>query len=259
MIEIWEKSVIPLISCQHNATIYPLFVQLVGTMSKFDPELPKKTLRVALHHWPESRPSKQISYFQLLDALIEKLPADDFEQMCPKIFNLYSRCALSSQHAKVIETSFKIWQNVSILQMMMDNTRSIFPILYPTYQKVMKEHWKGGTQDAALNAIKSMHDLDPFMFDELAQQNKRNNSQTNQVADDQLNQLHKFWAQVARTAAKRDKNVNLARVLADIQVQFSKPPEANTPTVKKAQPIQLQSVQSKPVLLSPKPNIYKPY
>ena len=127
----------------------------------------------------------------------------------------------------------------------------------------MKEHWKNGTQDAALNAIKSMHDLDPFMFDELAQQNKKGSSAANAANDDQLMQLHKFWAQVARQAAKSDKNVNLARVLADIQIRFSKPPEA--PSLKKPYDTKgskspIQSYTSKQSLLSPKgAPIYKPF
>ena len=147
---------------------------------------------------------------------------------------------------------------------MMDNTRIIFPILYPTYQRVMKEHWKSATQDAALNAIKSMHDLDPFMFDELAQQNKKGNTQANAVMDDQLMQLHKFWAQVARAAAKTDKNVNLARVLAEIQVKFARPAEPTSSMKRSDQkrqnlPLQNPTASSKPALLSPKPQIYKPF
>ena len=244
---VFQKSVVPLISCQHIVTVYPQFMAVIDAISEKDPDIPKQVLRVALRHWPETCPSKQISYFFLLNFLIQKLSTEDFEQMCQPIFRLYTRCALSSQHAKVIETSFKIWSEVKILQMIMDNTKLIFPIAYPTYQKIMKEHWKAATQDAALNAIKSMHDLDPFMFDELAQAQKK--GQNIQPNDDFDVQIHKSWAQIARAAAKHDKSVNLARVLAEIQVNFSKPPD--TQSNEKRKPFS-SSPASKPNIISPK-------
>ena len=245
--EIFKKAVVPLISCQHIVTVYPQLMAVIDAMTEKDPGIPKQVLRIALHHWPETCPSKQISYFFLLNFLIQKLSAEDFEQMCQPIFRLYTRCALSSQHAKVIETSFKIWSDVKILQMIMDNTKAIFPIAYPTYQRIMKEHWKSATQDAALNAIKSMHDLDPFMFDELAQAQKK--GQSIQADNDFDSQIHKSWAQIARSAAKRDKSVNLARVLAEIQVNFSRPPETQQQSDKRKN---FSPGPSNPKIIAPK-------
>ncbi|KAI5525644.1 protein phosphatase regulator protein [Trichomonas vaginalis G3] len=218
MEKIWSNSILPLISCQHNATIYPAFLEIVDTMATINPSITKSTLEIALHHWPESRPSKQISYFYLLNSLAEKLSLEDFSIMCKPLFKTYARCATTSQHAKVVETSFQVWANVKILQMIMDNTHDVFPIVYPAYQRIMKEHWKPATKNASLTAIKQMHDLDPFVFDELTQQAKKGSQQE----DDTAQKIHKGWALIARTAAKSDKTVNLARVLADIQLKFAK-------------------------------------
>ena len=112
----------------------------------------------------------------------------------------------------------------------------------------MKEHWKSATQDAALNAIKSMHDLDPFMFDELAQAQKK--GQSIQPDNDFDSQIHKSWAQIARSAAKRDKSVNLARVLAEIQVNFSRPPETQQQSDKRKN--FSSSLSSNPKIIAPK-------
>lgn len=218
MEKIWTNSILPLISCQHNATIYPAFLEIVETMATIKPTTTKSTLEIALHHWPESRPSKQISYFFLLNSLAEKLSLEDFSVMCKPLFKTYARCATTSQHAKVVETSFQVWANVKILQMISDNTHDVFPIVYPAYQRIMKEHWKPATKNASLNAIKQMHDLDPFVFEELTQQAKKGN----QAEDETAQKIHKGWALIARTAAKSDKTVNLARVLADIQLKFAK-------------------------------------
>lgn len=214
----WDSYIIPLISCQHILTVYPPFMDIAETISTMDPDVPKKTLRVMFHHWPESRPSKQISYLLLMNFLIEQLNAEDFSLMCVPIFKLYTRLALSTLHAKVTEATFRIWSNLKILQIITDNTQAIYPVVYPVYQMIMKEHWRSGTQSAALNALKAMHDLDPFCFDEIAQ-SKKDRSKEDEVTDATI---HKSWASIARSAAKNEKSLNLARVLADIQLKFSK-------------------------------------
>ena len=218
--DIFMNYIIPLVSCQHVITIYLPITHVCDALMALDQSLARDVLRFSLKHWPESKPTKQINYIHFLNFLVEKLTSSDFSGMCQPLFRLYSRCALTS-HAKVVETSFQIWSNVKIIQMIMDNTKDIFPIVYPIYNRVMKEHWKNNTQNAALSAMKAMHDLDPFVFDELAQSYKKGNAK--KILDEKSGLLHKNWAQIARNAAKVDKNVNLARVLADIQLKFSKP------------------------------------
>lgn len=244
--DIWVTSIIPLISSQHTVTIYPVLMNVIDALTEKDPLIPKETLKIALHQYPEACPSKQISYFFFLNFLAEKLSPEDFEIMCQPLFRLYARCAVSSQHAKVIEASFKIWQNVKILQMIMDNTKLIFPIVFPAYQKIMKEHWKAATQDAALNAIKSMHDLDPFVYDELTQAQKKGLLSPHDGGFEMA--IHKNWALIARTAAKTDKSVNLAKVLADIQINFSKMLETTKTEKKRA----FSPPLNKPTIVMPK-------
>ncbi|EAY13202.1 hypothetical protein TVAG_097720 [Trichomonas vaginalis G3] len=218
MARFWNTDIIPLISCQHILTVYPPMMDIAETIYTMDPDIPKKTLRVMFHHWPESRPSKQISYLILMNFLIEQLNAEDFGYMCVPIFKLYSRLAMSTLHAKVTEATFRIWSNLKILQIITDNTQAIYPVVYPVYQKIMKDHWRASTKSAALNAMKAMHDLDPFVFDEIAQ-SKKEKTDDDGVSDATI---HKSWASIARSAAKNEKSLNLARVLADIQLNFNK-------------------------------------
>lgn len=257
---IYNNACLPLITTQHVATIYQPLMDLIEVMSAKDDTIVKQALKVALSHWPETKASKQICYLNLLSFLIENVNQTDFSDMCASIFRLYAKCALT-QHAKVVDTSFKIWQSVKVIQMIMDNTKVIYPIVYPVYSKVMKEHWRNFTQDGALSILKQMHDLDPFVFDEVANSYKRLNQQSFSADEESRRLLHKNWATIARAAAKSDRDINLAKVLADIQMKFSKPHNremgASHLHSMNGRPYQSSTSLSKPKIVAPATGPYR--
>lgn len=211
------RFVVPLVACPHVSSFYWILTQIFDAVIEADENMAPVYLRGVLRCWPESKPSKQILFINLINFLVQRLNPSVFEEETRPVFHLYARCAMSC-HAKVADASFQIWQNVNIIPMIIDNSKAIFPIVFNVLHRAMKDHWNTRVQNNALNCLKSLHELDPFMFDELTQAQKKG-----QMAgpDPAGVQLHKNWATVARAAARVDREFNLAKILADIQIRFN--------------------------------------
>ena len=207
----------PLVSCQHLQSFYGLISQVFDSFISFDEDIAGDLVKKVLMCWPESKPSKQLLFINLINFLMERVSPSSFKTVAVPVFSLYARCARAC-HAKVATASFEIWQNVQIIPKIIDSAQTIFPIVFTVLNQTMKDHWNVKVQNAALNCLKSMHELDPFVFDELTQAQKK--AQVGQP-DPNAVALHKNWATVARTAARVDRGFNLARILADIQVKFN--------------------------------------
>ena len=226
-------AILPLHTTKNLFSYYGIFTDIMGFFISFDKELAIKIFFIVIKSWPEAKPRKQILFISMINFIVEKIPPEQFETVATPLFSLYARCSQNCNY-KVVDASFQIWGNVTILPMILDNTSIIYPIVYSWYNKTMKEHWNIRSQNAALNALKTMHDSDPFVFDELSQsQNPKKGAPP--PIDPQAAQLHKNWALVARSAAKVDKNVNLAKILAEIQVKFNSVTQDKGSVPKKSQ------------------------
>ena len=238
----FKNAIIPLISAQHIVSYYPLMSEIFNIFIEKDPEYTKTIIKRLVEVFPQSCPSKQQLFIAWINAVTGKLQPEEFETIGPIIFGLYANLATSS-NAKIVQASLKIWSDVKIIPMIMDNTQTILPIIFPNVQNVMKNHWNQQARNAALEALNSMHDYDPFIYDELSQK-AQNGAVNEKIASTQVPK-HRNWALIARLAARQDGNLNLAKILADIQVKFS---EVATNTDKKGK---RSSQNIKPKIITP--------
>ncbi|OHT16802.1 phosphoprotein phosphatase [Tritrichomonas foetus] len=225
---IFLKAILPLIHTQHIFAFYPLFGDIFDLFINLDQSLATKIILQVIKAWPSLKPSKQLLFINLLNFMVERVPLPDFIKVSHKIFQLYATIAQLNM-AKVVEESLKIWNNVRILPMILECSRKIFPIVFPAYNRTSKFHWNNKTQNALFNALKSMHDADPFVFDELVNKNKR--TRENSQGSNQKN-----WAMIARMASKVDRTINLASTLAEIQIKFNENPRTEMTITNKSTP-----------------------
>ena len=211
--KIFGVSILPLLTCLHLATFVPFLDQLFDFMTTKDQTYATLILDFILRHWPISFPSKQLIYLHYITFILQKLTLKKFSVVAPRVFTFYAQCLTSKCH-KVAEASLKVWGNVKIIPLILDNTRVIFPIIIDPLIRMMKYHWNPNTRAAALSAYKQIHDIDPFVFDEIS--NKLGKKPKENVESETL----KSWAQVARVSAKNDRDINLAKLLAEMQVTF---------------------------------------
>lgn len=214
--KIFETCVLPIASSKHLMSFYQPFTKIIGIMLKSTEGLAVSIFTYIIRKFPESKPSKQVIYFKLLNFVVGKMSQTEFESISSRLFKLLAQCAKSS-NSKVVEASFLIWSDIKIIPLILDNSGNIFPLIYTEVYRTMKEHWNNYTRTAALNTIKSMHDIDSFYFDEISN-GKEQNMYTKEESE--ISKLQKKWAMVARAAAQQDRDVNLSRKLAEISTTF---------------------------------------
>lgn len=219
----FDSSVLPILSSQHILSFYSQLNEIFDFFISANSSNVSKIIKKLISLWPESAASKQMLYINLINSTARKMPPEEFPKLAPVIITLYSKVSCSS-HAKIVQASLKIWSDVKIMPMLMDNTAAIYPLILGNIQGVMKNHWNSQTRNSALDAMTSMHDFDPFVFDELTQQelNKDPHSTSKQGLQIAA-QEHRNWALIARIASKTDNSINLARTLAYIQYHFTEP------------------------------------
>ena len=212
ILPLYKNKIIPLITCQHIQTIYNNFLLIATNLFNIDKSIVLSSLRRIFLHWPESNASKQIYFINLIIFFLEKINLKDFEKIISQLFKILVKCS-QSNHYKIVETSLEIWSNINIIPKILENSKKIYPIIFPALNLASKEHWRKSTQNLILTSLKSMHDIDPFMFDEL--------NKNKILIKDNSENLQKNWAKIARAAASVDKNINLARLLAELQTIFN--------------------------------------
>jgi len=214
-----REAVIPLISGRHIVPYYRPLADVFALFAEHEPEGAVLLAMEAIRRFPEPRPAKQLLLINLITFLTEKVTIEDFTELAEPLLTLYARCATTGS-ARVADASFKVWGHVHFIPVILENTRAIFRLMHPALVRAMKGHWNPVTQNAALNSLKSMHDIDPFLFDELSAGKK---GAAGEQPPSDTSATHKHWATVARIASKRDRTVNLTKVLADVQCRFSQP------------------------------------
>ena len=212
---IFFESIVPLSSCHHFQSIFDLLQSVFEVVIEHNPEMIPDLILNHIKHWPEAYPSKEIIALQFLDFLVAKLPQEYFEEMSEVIFRRYAKSHMNNHH-KVVAFSVNVYQNVDIIPKIIDNSKIIFPIVYVPLVLTMNGHWNRSAQDKAMNAIRSLIEIDPLTIDEL----KKINSNEPIFAEKQ--ELHRSWALIARQAAKQDKSIDLAPILAEMQKRFNK-------------------------------------
>ena len=216
--KIFDSAIVPLISSRHLFSHFKPLQEIFTVFIGRDQSVAARLTNEVISRFPEAKPSKQILFLNMLSFLAERLSLEDFQVLARRLFGLYARVAKFSA-SKIVETSFRIWANVNIIPKVLESTSVIFPLMHPAISSAMWFHWNNSTQNAALNALKAMNELDPLVFTQLNQSiNKKNVGDADEA---QTRQVHKNWAFVARQAAKVDRTFNLAQALTEMQMRFN--------------------------------------
>ena len=214
----FTQFILPLIQCNHFITLHPLIVPIIEFILQRKIDYSEFLLKYIIQHFPLSLPSKQVFYVQLVLIVLQTMPLKEFSKICPIAFKFFAQCYLSNNH-KLAEFSYRIWSNVKIITLSIDNTRLIYPFLIEPLTTATKMHWSSTTRTAAYQAYKQMHDLDPFVFEDIAK--RLTIKVKNQEASQENFQL-KNWLLIARTAAYHTKySFDLAATLNNIQKEFT--------------------------------------
>ena len=209
--------VLPALGAPHYTSFHQQMKEIIELFVKGAPNVAALvTVKALMTHFPKTRSLKTVNFLHLLTTSLTKITRRDFKELMKPVFLLFADCSASCQ-VKVSEASVHLWNKIELEPLIMDNARFIFPLVYGILSQASKEIWSQDIINAIDEIFQDMNRIDSFVFQELCRSNTQNPpaSPTNPAAD------VKKWATVARAAARRDHDVNLAAKLAEIQRVFT--------------------------------------
>ena len=212
--DVYNKGVLQLLSTPHLVSFFPHFSKLVTTVAASNARMASRTIELAIAQWPSTKPSKQECFVDIVTDLLLHVSRKEFSRMVKTIFQFYENCAHST--ARVVEASFRVWQESGMRPKIMEHTKTIFPLVFNTYVAVSKTHWNSAIQTKALSVLKTMQSLDSKTYEDLIVRSTHLAPQPRTE-----NNMQKKWALIARAAATADRSVNISQVLGEIQIHFN--------------------------------------
>ena len=203
--------VVPLLTSQHFPSFVPMFKAVCDVVVASGCHMARSLMRYCLFQFPLMAANKQVCVFELMNELMGKLTPSDFTDLCGPIFRRYAEGA-ESGNAKVAEMSLRIWSDSHTLPLIFDNSKLIFPIFFHSIVACSREHWNSKVRARAVAVLKIMRDVNLNLFDDMCS-----------CEGPCVRNKQKMWASIARSAAKLDRDVDLGRTLASIQIRFNPP------------------------------------
>ncbi|OHS96300.1 hypothetical protein TRFO_37546 [Tritrichomonas foetus] len=169
--------------------------------------------------WPKSCAEKEASFIRMMTETIPKMSSRELSPLIHRIFSIYAECSCS--HAtKVAEAALQIWANLQMEPIIQEHGRKIVPLMYGPVSLALKEHWSKPVRESAATALRMMSKISPRAVQDLNTANSSNSGNESRFAPTAHDDLKK-WANIARTAARRDHEVNLGKKLADITMLYN--------------------------------------
>ncbi|KAL4354447.1 hypothetical protein GQ457_06G034020 [Hibiscus cannabinus] len=159
------RALIPL----HKPKCIPMYhQQLSYCITQFvekDCKLADTVIRGLLKYWPITNSSKEVMFLGELEEVLEATQLAEFQRCMVPLFCQIGRC-LSSSHFQVAERALFLWNNDHIENLIKQNHNVILPIIFPSLEKNVRNHWNQAVQSLTLNVRKIFSDIDHELFEE---------------------------------------------------------------------------------------------
>ena len=213
-LDLMRWTVLPLAKGPHLSWYGDPLANVLNVLSVVDSDLLVEFVVYFLKHWPETKASKQRAFLDVITLLAEQLTLKAFMSVARPLFALYAKCS-NSENARLCEAAYKIWNSPKLIILIVERAKVVFPIMHSAIVEASKSHWNSQVKTAAFTVLKRMHEIDPFVYDELNTKHIRGIPQKIRVGQ------QKNWAIITRLAAKTDSGVNLAEKLSEVQLIFN--------------------------------------
>ncbi|KAK4759874.1 hypothetical protein SAY87_023005 [Trapa incisa] len=192
------RALIPL----HKPKCIPMYQQQLSyCITQFvekDCKLADTVIRGLLKYWPVTNSSKEVMFLGELEEVLEATQAPEFQRCMVPLFRQIARC-LSSSHFQVSERALFLWNNDHIENLIKQNRKMIFPIIFPALERNSHSHWNQAVRSLTLNVRKIFSDTDPELFDECLAKFREDEDQEAET----MARREDMWKQVEELAAKK--------------------------------------------------------
>ena len=212
--DLMRWTVLPLAKGEHLSWYGEPLATVLNVLCVVDPDLLVECLEYLIKHWPETRGSKQRVYLEVITNLAEQLTLKPFVTVLKPLFSLYAKCS-NSENARLCETAYKIWGSPKLVVLIVERAKLVFPIVYSEIAEASRNHWNPQVKTAAFTVLKKMHEIDPFIYNELNTKHIRGIPQKMRMSQ------QKNWAIITRIAGKMDPEIPVPEKLSQVQVIFN--------------------------------------
>lgn len=196
------ESCIPVIKGPHTPYFGPSFSKLTEKVLEEDPASGSVIFERILSLWPQWSSTKQLFFIRLLVSAAEKLAPDTKKAMAPRLAGLLGRTCQCADE-RVAEEAIQAWSSLDIPPMA-DAMEAL--------AAVSSGHWSSSVKNAAIGALKGLHDRDPRALQGAAR--------ALMFPRDSNEGEHTTWTLVAQRAAEHDMALDLLAILERVNGAF---------------------------------------
>nr|DAD23464.1 TPA_asm: hypothetical protein HUJ06_024927 [Nelumbo nucifera] len=189
-----------------------------------DFKLADTVIRGLLKYWPITNSSKEVMFLGELEEVLEATQAAEFQRCMVPLFRQVGRC-LNSSHFQVAERALFLWNNDHIRNLITQNRKVIFPIIFPALERNTRSHWNQAVQSLTLNVRKIFTDADPELFEECSIRFKEDELKEKETQE-KRESTWKRLEDVAASKAISNEAVLVSRFASSLAIATSTTPRA---------------------------------
>lgn len=130
-----------------------------------DYKLADTVIRGLLKYWPVTNCQKEVLFLGELEEVLEATQSAEFQRCMVPLFRQIGRC-LNSSHFQVAERALLLWNNEHIVDLIAQNRKIIFPIIFEALEKNIAGHWNQTVGSLTSNVRRMFLEMDPQLFEE---------------------------------------------------------------------------------------------
>lgn len=184
---------IALANSPHASVFFSVLIPVLEICSQSS-ESRQAMIRVLVAHVPPYPVETQIVRILIISRFLEQLSAADFAAVNKPVINFLRRCA-TCESAKVMQSSFNLWNNHKITNLFKPCARDIQEELYDVVVTASISHWSASVRASAKFVLKAIHRLSGDEFDLMHKTKRFENTTT----------ASSSWLRVLRAAESKDE------------------------------------------------------
>ncbi|KAF4656419.1 Serine/threonine-protein phosphatase 2A 56 kDa regulatory subunit delta isoform [Perkinsus chesapeaki] len=159
-----EKCLIPLHTARSLNAFYQPLSYCVAQYVEKDSRLAGTVIKGLLRFWPVVSPSKEVQFLTEIEELLELTQPPEFDEIKVGLFQRVAK-SITSPHFQVAERALFYWNNDSVVRLINDNRKMIFPIIVGPLYHNSNNHWNSTVHGLTCNVLKLLMEADPPLFD----------------------------------------------------------------------------------------------
>lgn len=195
-----ERALIPLHKPRGVATYHPQLSYCISQYVEKDPDTIVVIVKGLIRYWPWNSASKQVSYLNELEEILELCRPEQFTLIQNDFAALLATC-LSSSHFQVVERSLYYWNSEHLCVNVFSKQCApvLLPYVYGPLSEIAKRHWNQTVESLAQSVLKLYMEMDINLYDKCSRE-RQENMKLKETAREQAD---KRWADLAKSAAEK--------------------------------------------------------